>query len=55
MNQGEKANRNGRILEETVIPALERNGYHVFLNSAVEKKPELVYGLDRYALKNVPW
>ncbi len=38
MNQGEKANRNGRILEETVIPALERNGYHVFMNSAVEKK-----------------
>ena len=55
VNQGERANRNGKILEDTVIPALERNGYAIFMNSAVEKKPELIYELDKYVLKNVPY
>ena len=55
MRQGEKANKNGKILEKTVIPVLEGNGYKIFNNSEVQKNPELIDSLEKYALKNVPY
>ena len=50
---GDSANKQGKVLESTILPCLQRHGFQVVRHSSWIKKPE-DYG-DELVLTNVPY
>ena len=52
-SSGSSANKQGKVLESTILPCLQRHGFQIERYSTWTKKPE-VYG-DEVVLTNVPY
>lgn len=50
--QGAKANRNGKIFEEMMIPIFQNNGFLVFKETELYKKP---INIQRYIIKDASY
>lgn len=52
---GTRANAQGHIFEDTMLPIFQLNGFSVFQYSEILKNPLILAGIDKYVVRNVPF
>ena len=55
ITQGAAANRNGKMVEESLVPIFRRDGFDIFSEKSVLQYPETLCGLDKYILTDVKY
>lgn len=55
MKQRIAANYNGHVFESMMIPIFEHSGYIVFYYSQINKNKNIMNGIDKYVIRNVPF
>lgn len=53
ITQGAAANRNGRTVEQALMPIFQGCGFDIFSEKDVKNNPALISGLGKYILTNV--
>lgn len=55
ISQGAQANLNGKIFEDMCIPIFTNHGYKIFTQAEINKRPEIVNGIDKYVIRNAEY
>lgn len=52
---GTRANAQGHLFENIMLPIFQGNDFSVFQHSEIQKNPSMLNGIDRYVIRNVPF
>lgn len=53
--QGTKANNTGHIFEDMMLPIFKTHGFLVITNAELKANPDIILGVDKYVVRNVPF